>query len=588
MHSHSRRGLASVALTALLVLAPLASTAASADEQPTPVEIPSESPSEPAAPSGSRAPQYEYEFGPGDGAFPMHVGIADTTTTTATISWDTTYWGAFNPTYYVTVYDYTDNIGMVIDSAFTDQLSMDVTLTHGHRYWVSFNDGSWPDRGSLNFTFPLLPSPNAATDLSATRLLDANGFALSWEAPAENTVNPVTGYQVEVSNGSNSVFYTTTAPEFEAIGLDIGTTYGFAVVALSDDGQRANGVSNGGNLLSAVAPTAPATAVLTRTGGTLTASWTAPAYDGGASITNYSVMLLADGTALGVGFGYGGSYSFATQAEYDIEYSVSISANGSSGLSGPATASNTVERVYAAPSPPDAFAAPTGYKDPNVYVSWDSAVEADPAVESALLTLYNLDGSVAQQKTLTLPDDEYWFFDGLANNTDYTVGVVLINEAGSSAESTRVPVRTFGSVPPAATEEEVLDTPNYNNVTASFSGSQITAHIDDVSEGEWVYGTAYSTPTGLGWTQVDANGFAHWSVAGAGLATGAAHTLAVQNNFGAQLGFAAFAIPAEAAPAAAAAAALAVTGTDPSLWIAFGAGMLALGAVLMVRRRALT
>ena len=79
---------------------------------------------------------------------------------------------------------------------------------------------------------------------------------------------------------------------------------------------------------------------------------------------------------------------------------------------------------------------------------------------------------------------------------------------------------------------------------------------------------------------MDANGFARWSIAGAGLATGATHTLAVQNNFGAPLGFATFAIAADASTAA-----LAHTGSDADTVLLLAAAMLALGAVLMVRRR---
>ena len=166
-------------------------------------------------------------------------------------------------------------------------------------------------------------------------------------------------------------------------------------------------------------------------------------------------------------------------------------------------------------------------------------------------------------------------FYNLANDTTYSATVVATNAAGSSAESAPVEIRTNGLVPPAMTAEEVALAGNFSNVSAALAGTELVAHVDGLAAGAWVFGYAYSTPSPLGWTQVDAAGYARWSISGAGLAAGATHTLAVQDSFGNPLGSATFAI---AAPAAVKAA-LAHTGTDSFSWIAIALAMLVVGAI---------
>lgn len=429
---------------------------------------------------------------------------------------------------------------------------------------------------------PPTPAPNAPTSVSATRLTAANGFDLSWNAPTENTDNPATGYSVDVTSGASTVRYTTTDPSYRVTGLIVGQSYTFAVSSIAADAQVSVAASATATLTSTL-PSAVTDVVLSSTGSALSATWTAPAYDGGAAPLEYVVTLFGDNQFISSDRVSGRSIGFTEIADYGVTYTADVQPVSSDDLDGPTTASNGVKRADAVPGAPLAWAEGYGYQNAMVYLTWDLAATAGSPIQSLLVSLYDGSGVVVQQWTLSSAYTSY-SFAGLPNDTAYTASVVATNLAGSSVESNRAPATTLGVIPPAYTPQQLAQYGNYAGVTVALSGTELTAHLDGIAAGTWVFGHAYSTPSPLGWTQVDAAGFARWSIAGAGLATGATHTLAVQDGFGGLLGSATFDI---AAPVRA--AALAHTGSDPANWLAIALAMLAFGAYVSVshaRRRA--
>lgn len=624
MRSFTRRGLASLAVASVLIFAPLASTAAFADDEPVvetpvvetpPVETPSEEPpAEPApsdvppaeetpvaddpsadsdaasdtpAPSASRslAPAYDCDYSSSPLSYnsPFYPFCVDESSdgTSATMFWTPVSGGYSN---YVEVSDITADWTVVAGGEGTES-PFGYSTIPGHQYFVYIQQytGSTYYMGQLYYT-AATRAPAAPTALKATRDVDANAFDLSWAAPAENVDNPVVSYTVDVTPTSTGVTSSssTTTTTFAATGLTIGEQYTFTVTAVGQNGELSAPVWITENLY-AKAPTAVTNLTLSRMGAALSASWTPPAYDGGAGPVKYSIYLYADGVFINSYDRSGTSIQLDRTAEHGVEYLVQVVPYTDDTWSGPSTDSNTVERPDSAPAAPVAFTHADRYKDAWIYVTWDLAPVTGSDADSVIVTLYSTAGAVVDRQNISLEGNRTgMYLKGLPNDTDFTVTVAAVNKAGTSPESSAVPVTTLPLTPPAYAPEDLALHTAFSEVTVSLSGTELTAHIGGAAEGDWVFGHAYSTPTALGWVQVDAAGMARWNIAAADLPAGA-HTLAVQNTFGELLGSAGFTVGAPAR------AALASTGSDPSGSVTLALAMLALGVLATatrLRRRA--
>ena len=610
MRSLTSRGLASITLAALLALAPLSASAAYADDEPVIAEVPVvveeppvveepavvEEPSvveEPAVVEGTDTPADPADVAPPEQSAPAARLAAAAASPSITVTRTSGYpidlsvtgreltasWTSpTGPTGAYYLYDLTTNLHLVNSYG---SPSLTATLTSGHEYEAYFNNGSGV-YAIAGFTFAP-PAPSAAENLVATRLTTANGFALTWDAPTDNTDNPVTNYEIEISDGASSVFEDTTDLGYAADGLITGITYAFSVVAESADGQRSNGIVSSGHLLDTIAPTAPGVPVISLSGTTLSGSWTAPTYDGGYPIDYYVVELLADGDVID-DYSIDG-LAFSAVAEYGVAYSFRVYASTADYYGAAATSNVVNSPADSAPAAPTAYGHSEWYYPPMIYMSWDLAPTSGSRIISFTTILRDASGAIVREVTELNPssvDLTGQNFLDLPNDTDYTVSVIATNAAGSSPESNRFPVRTNGSTPPPFTPADIADSATYlaaDSVTVTRDGDVLTAHVKNAEIGDWVFGYAYSSPTALGWVQVGAGNLARWNIGAAGLPAGT-HTLAVMDRFGGLFGAAGFSLPATVS-----AAALATTGTDSTLWIAFGAGMLGLGALLMVRRR---
>ncbi len=116
---------------------------------------------------------------------------------------------------------------------------------------------------------------------------------VNWTAPASNGGSAITGYVVTPYIGATAQTTTTVGNVTSTVisGLTNGTTYTFRVAAIN-----AVGTGNQSGNSNAVTPVAPATVPGAPTIGTATAgnaqatvTWTAPASNGGATITGYEV-----------------------------------------------------------------------------------------------------------------------------------------------------------------------------------------------------------------------------------------------------------------------------------------------------------
>ena len=146
-------------------------------------------------------------------------------------------------------------------------------------------------------TDPIAPDP--PTGLSAT----ANGTSqidLSWTAPDYDGGARITGYRIEVSANNGSTWTVleddteSTTTRYAHTGLDPASTRHYRVSAINvagvgDPSNRANATTD------ATVPDPP-TALRATADGTdkIDLAWTAPDYDGGATVTGYRIEVSED------------------------------------------------------------------------------------------------------------------------------------------------------------------------------------------------------------------------------------------------------------------------------------------------------
>ena len=135
-----------------------------------------------------------------------------------------------------------------------------------------------------------------------------NKVSLLWRAPSSDGGSAITGYRIEHSGDGGLTWEASdvaigdiakagTAYTYSITGLFTGTAYRFRVSA-----RNANGVGVPSAVLTATTSTslgAP-TGLMARANGQtqIDLSWTAPANDGGASVTDYKIEVCAQDTAV--------------------------------------------------------------------------------------------------------------------------------------------------------------------------------------------------------------------------------------------------------------------------------------------------
>ena len=146
--------------------------------------------------------------------------------------------------------------------------------------------------------------PDAPTGLSAT----ADGTStidLDWTAPSDDGGASITGYRIEVSpNGTSSSWSdlvantNSTSTSYSHTGLSAGTTRHYRVSAINSVGtgaasRTANATTDDA---ATTVPDAPTGLSATADGtSTIDLDWTAPADNGGASITGYRIEVSSNG-----------------------------------------------------------------------------------------------------------------------------------------------------------------------------------------------------------------------------------------------------------------------------------------------------
>ncbi len=308
-------------------------------------------------------------------------------------------------------------------------------LSNGTPYTFSVtatnSSGTGPASMASNSATPESSLPGAPQNVTAAA---GNGQAtVSFTAPASNGGAAITNYTV-ISSPSGLTVSGLTSP-ITVTGLSNGTAYTFTVTATNSTGPGPGSAASNSVTPTAL-PGAPQNVTATVGNGQATISFTAPANNGGAAITNYTVKSSPGGVTVSgaaspiivTGLNNGTAYTFTVTATNSAGTGPASPASNSvtpAGLPGAplnvtATASNGQATINFSPPSNNGGAAITGY-----------TVTASPG------------GLTASGAASPLA------IAGLTNGTSYTFTVTATNSAGTGPGSTASNSVTPATVPGA-------------------------------------------------------------------------------------------------------------------------------------------
>ncbi len=214
------------------------------------------------------------------------------------------------------------------------------------------------------------PATVPGTPQSISAAVSDDDATITWSAPASNGGSPITGYSVSVDGAAPQIVAGTS---IALTSLTPGS-HTVTVAAVNAVGTGASGSTSFVIAAPATVPGVPQNLSATPSGTSASITWAAPASDGGAAITGYS--LVVDGVAQPEA-GLSATLNGLTPGSH----SVTVAAINSVGT-GTATAvvNFIIEEPITAPSAPQNPTA--SVTDQTITVSWTASADdgGDPAV----------------------------------------------------------------------------------------------------------------------------------------------------------------------------------------------------------------
>ena len=427
--------------------------------------------------------------------------------------------------------------------------TVDATLTYadpglqsGHKVDGSIVDGS--------------TVPGAPTSLTA-RASGTTTINLSWTEPSNNGGSPITGYKIEVSsnggaNWTDRVADTgTTTTSYSHTGLSAGTTRHYRVSAINANGTGA--VSNIDDATTddaaTTVPDAPTSLTATASGSTrIDLDWTAPADDGGASISGYRIEVSPNGTSSWTDRVADTGTTTTTYSHTGLSagttrhYRVSaINANGTGAVSNIDDAT-TDDAATTVPGAPTSLTA-TASGSTRIDLDWDAPSNDGGASISGYRIEISPNGTSSWTNRVgnTGSTSTSYSHTGLDAGTTRHYRVSAINSAGTGTASstanattedaaTTVPGAPTGLTATASGSTRIdldWDAPS-NDGGASISGYKIEVSPNGTSSWTNRVGNTGSTSTSYSHTGLDAGTTRHYRVsainsAGTGTASSTAN-----------------------------------------------------------------
>lgn len=365
---------------------------------------------------------------------------------------------------------------------------------------------------SVTFDEPLVDASVPAVPTSLSSTAGNAQVSLTWTAPTLNGGATLTDYIVEYKTRAASTWSTfadgTSATASATVtGLTNGTDYMFRVSGVNAIGRGA--VSNMALSTPAAVPDAPTSLNATGGSGEVSLTWTAPASDGGSTLTDYIVEYKLSASAIWSTFSDGTSTTASTTvtglsngATYNFRVSA-VNAIGTGSASSTATATTDSTTV---PDAPTGLGATRG--DTQVALSWTAPASNGGSAITDYVVEYNDGGgwstfadgtSTSTSATVT----------GLTNGTSYDFRVSATNAIGTgsaSSTATATPATTPGIPTSLAAVAASGQTALTWTAPASTGGAAITDYIVEYklsSDSSWstfadgTSATASATVTGL-------------------------------------------------------------------------------------------
>ena len=312
-------------------------------------------------------------------------------------------------------------------------------LFHDHELSVGFSG----TRGIGRMT--VAPEPASPTTVAITP--GDKSLTLSWSAPA--SIEPILGYTVTATKGTESATCSATTTSCTISGLRNGDVYSVSVVARSIAGASSPTVVTG---TPRTVPNAPTIVDVSRGNGSLTATWTS-AGDGGSAIVEYTATAYPSGRSC-TSIQTACTISGLTNG---VPQTIRVKARNIAGTSLDSTTSKSV----APATVPQSVAGVTVTRgDRGASVSWNPPASDGGDPITSYRVIVRLDGRVTNEISAT---ETSATITGLTNGSRYDVTVSAINAVGAGDESTYV------AVTPATTP----DSPRNVQATRDSGGATI-------------------------------------------------------------------------------------------------------------------
>lgn len=322
-------------------------------------------------------------------------------------------------------------------------------LTNGTPYWFRVTAKNKVGTGRAVVTAEaVVPLALPSEPLEVTAVPGNGSATVSWKAPATDGGLPLTDYVVHHSTSATgpwTEFAVTNSLVAVASGLTNGTPYWFRVSARNEAGTGLP--AQFGSITPRTVPQPPLDVVGTPGDGTVDVAWKPPAFNGGASITGYTVAYATSPT--GPWFSIINDSkklsAAATGLKNGTPYWFQVYATNAAGIGSPAVLSGSITPRTIPLSPQD-VAVTAG--DGKLTATWKA-----PAFDGGVpVTGYTASYATSVQGPWTAFATDTTALTatatGLTNGTQYWVRVLAKNSAGAGAPAVGGPVTPIA--PPAA------------------------------------------------------------------------------------------------------------------------------------------
>ena len=300
--------------------------------------------------------------------------------------------------------------------------------------------------------------PGVVRNLSVSPISDTHLF-VSWNAPASDGGAAITGYSVQYreSGATNWTIVTRAGTDVgQAItGLTAGTSYEVRVAAMNSAGTGSYAQATA-RTLGTSPPTVPGMvqnlSVSSVSQSELSVSWNAPASDGGAAITGYSVQYRESGAT---------NWTIVTRAGTDVgqaitgltagtSYEVRVAAMNSEGTGSYAQA--TARTLGASPPTVPGMVqnlSVSPVSQSELSVSWNAPASDGGAAITGYSVQYRESGATNWTIVTRAGTDVGQAITGLTAGTSYEVRVAAMNSEGTGSYAQATAQTMAAPVPPA-------------------------------------------------------------------------------------------------------------------------------------------